>query len=425
MTFPSLWARATLVRTLPRPAQVGIVLFFLAGLADGVLMPFFALWAQREAGVPTAYIGLLLGCYAGGELLATPLVGGIADRIGRRPVLLISTAGIGGGFLLLHQVHGTVLAGLALLLIGAFESVLHPTAATVIADVAPSGSLRQHYALTRMASGAGHVAGPALGAVLAGWSLGLVFVGSAVAMLAGTVMVAALLPETRAPGAAAGDDDDDDVTALLAVLRDTRLAALLAPLAALGLASSWIEAVLPLYAAGAGTLTASGVGLLFTWAGIVSVVFQLPVAAWSGKMTGFSVAGSSGILLALAFGGLLASSALPVLVMAVTLVSFAEMLAGPLAQAIVAELAPQAARATYMAAFSVVQDLRDAAGPAIGTALFAAAARLPWLVGVPVVLVASLTLALAARRHEASSGEQVVLDGAAGESLLSTTTQKG
>ena len=48
------------------------------------------------------HIGLLLGCYAGGELLATPLVGGIADRLGRCPVLLVSTFGIGLGFGLLY-----------------------------------------------------------------------------------------------------------------------------------------------------------------------------------------------------------------------------------------------------------------------------------------------------------------------------------
>ncbi len=79
-----------LFRELPGPARVGLFLFFVAGLADGVLMPFFALWAQQNAGIPTEYIGLLLGCYAGGELLATPFVGGIADRVGRRPVLLVS-----------------------------------------------------------------------------------------------------------------------------------------------------------------------------------------------------------------------------------------------------------------------------------------------------------------------------------------------
>jgi hypothetical protein len=57
-----------------------------------------------------------------------------------------------------------------------------------------------------------------------------------------------------------------------------------------------------------------------------------------------------------------------------------------------------------MAAFAVVGDLKDAAGPAIGTYLYAAAASLPWLVGMPVALVAGLALGLAARRHEAASG---------------------
>ena len=110
-------------------------------------MPFFALWARDRAGVPAGCIGLLLGCYAGGELLATPLVGGIADRLGRRPVLLASTAGIGAGFLLLCRARGALPAGLALLLVGVFESVLHPTAAAVVADVAPPGSLRRRLSL--------------------------------------------------------------------------------------------------------------------------------------------------------------------------------------------------------------------------------------------------------------------------------------
>lgn len=79
------------------------------------------------------------------------------------------------------------------------------------------------------------------------------------------------------------------------------------------------------------------------------------------------------------------------------------MLSGPLVQAIVAELAPRTARSTYMAAFSTAQDLQDAAGPAIGTALFAAMAMLPWLVGLPVVHTAFLALASAAHRHEATS----------------------
>ncbi len=394
-----------LVRALPRAARVALFLFFVAGLADGALMPFFALWAQREAGVPTEYIGLLLGCYAGGELLATPFVGGIADRLGRRPVLLVSTAGVGVGFLLLYLTRGVFAAAVALIVIGIFESVLHPTAATVTADVVPADKLRAHFALNRVMSNAGRVVGPALGALLVLWSLGLVYLGSALSLVAGTVAVAFLLPETWSPAARADDDDDDDegLTALGAAFRDGRLAALLVPIAALEIATSWIEAVMPLYAANAGALTPSGVGLLFTYAAALNVVFALPVTQASARLPGFTIILASGVALALAFAALLPTPALPLLVVAVSLMALADMLSGPLTQTVVTELAPRNARATYMAAFAVVGDLKDTAGPAIGTYLYAAAASLPWLIGMPVALVAGLALGLAARRHEAAT----------------------
>src|SRR5580704_9560819 len=134
----SFTAAVTTFARAPGPAQVGMFLFFAAAVADGILMPFFALWAHKVAGIPIEFIGLLLGCYAGGELLATPFVGGIADRVGRRPVLLVSTTGVGLGFVLLFMVHGAFGVAAALLAIGVFESVLHPTASTVIADVVPA-----------------------------------------------------------------------------------------------------------------------------------------------------------------------------------------------------------------------------------------------------------------------------------------------
>ena len=402
----SLSSTFDLLRDLPRPARVSLFLFFVAGLADGVLMPFFALWAQQDAGIPIEYIGLLLGCYAGGELLATPFVGGIADRVGRRPVLLISTAGVGIGFVLLYLTRGVVMAALSLIIIGMFESVLHPTAATVIADVIPADARRKHFALMRVMANIGTTVGPALGAVLALWSLGLVFFGAGAALLSGALTVAVFLSETwpksGAKGGEDGEDDDDGLSALSAAFRDRRVAALLVPVAILGIGSSWIEAVTPLYAHDAGALTPSGIGLLFTYAGALSALFQLPLTQASARLSGFAIVVGGGVAQALAFACLVVSPALPLLVAAVTLAAVAEMLSRPLTQAIVSELAPSNAQATYMAAFSVVGDLKDAAGPAIGTYLFAIAARLPWLIGVPMALAASFALAFAARRHEAS-----------------------
>ena len=156
----------------------------------------------------------------------------------------------------------------------------------------------------------------------------------------------------------------------------------------------------PLYADAAGTLTASGIGLLFAYAGALGVVLQFPVTQASLRLSGFAIVLWSGIMQAIAFTFLFASPAVASLVAAVTLLALSQMLYGPLVQTVVAELAPKTAQATYQAAFSVVSDLRDAAGPAIGTWLFAIGAGLPWVSGAVVSLAAALGLATAARRHE-------------------------
>jgi MFS transporter, DHA1 family, tetracycline resistance protein len=382
-------------------------LFFTAAVADGILMPFFALWAHKVAGIGIEYIGLLLGCYAAGELLATPFVGGIADRVGRRPVLLISTCGVGVGFLLLYLVHGAIAVAAALITIGVFESVLHPTASTVIADVVPEETRREHFAARRVLSNAGSMTGPALGALLALHSLGLVFLGAGLTVLFGALIVALLLVETRPPGAASGEEDDDEsLLALTAVFRDSRLARLIAPVALLEIAASWIVCLIPLYADGGGTLTPSGVGLLFTYAGALGVLLQMPITSATTHMRGFSIVLWSGAVQAAAFACLLVSPGLPWLVAAVTLLALAGMLSGPLIQTIVTELAPRTGQATYQAAFGVVNDLKDAAGPAIGTWLYAAAVVLPWASGAVISLVAALGLAAAARRHEQKLGRE-------------------
>jgi DHA1 family tetracycline resistance protein-like MFS transporter len=396
VSAPVTFARA------PRAAQVGMVLFFAAAVADGILMPFFALWAHKDAGIPIEYIGLLLGCYAGGELLATPFVGGIADRVGRRPVLLVSTCGVGFGFLLLYLVHGALAAAAALIIIGVFESVLHPTASTVIADVVPAETRREHFAARRVMSNAGSMVGPALGALLALHSLGLVFLGAGITILASALVVAIFLVETRPPAAVPAEEDDEDesLLALTAVFRDSRLAGLIVPVALMEIAASWIASITPLYADAGGTLTASGIGLLFTYAGALGVVLQMPITQASERMSGFSIVLCSGAVQAVAFACLFMSAGLPWLVAAVTLLALAQMLAGPLVQTIITELAPRSGQATYQAAFGVVNDLKDAAGPAIGTWLYALAAGLPWASGAGISLAAALGLALAARRHE-------------------------
>jgi MFS transporter, DHA1 family, tetracycline resistance protein len=388
------------------PDVVAMCLYFLAGLADGALMPFFALWAQQQAHISLPYIGLLLACYAGGELIATPLLGGIADRVGRRPVLLCSTLGVGAGFLLLAHLHGVVAIALCLIGIGISECALHPTIATVIADTAPADQLRMRYASSHIASNLGHVAGPALGAALALLSLSAVFIGCGISLVCAFLLVIIALPETRVAGVEHAQDDEEEegLSALLPAFRDPRLALMLLWFTIIEIVGSWPEVVTPPYAHGAHALSASGVGMLFTYAAAMTVVLQWPVTKWSSRFTAFPLVIAAGLAVAGGFGLLMIHPQVATLYASVTLLSLAQVLFGPLMPVAVNALAPPSARASYMAAVSTVNDLRDTAGPASGMYLYGLSARLPWLLGMPIALVAALALAWSIRRHDQEGG---------------------
>jgi DHA1 family tetracycline resistance protein-like MFS transporter len=393
----------------PNAVLTGLFLFVCVGFADGVLTPFFALWAKMQLGSSTRYIGLLLACYSGGELLATPIVGGIADRAGRRPVLLVSTLGVGLGFCLLYFVHGIAASAFVLIFIGVFESVLHPTISTIIADSVPSSRSRHYFSIARVASSTGRIAGPAVGALLVSRSLATVFLASAAALLAGAVVIGVWLPETMPAKASAKgesssqDNDDESISALVSALRDTRLARILICTFFIEISIGWIGSVLPLYSVDEKTLDLSQVGILFTYAAVLVVIFQPVLSKLLAAVTSSKLVIMSGGVLVATFAVLLISPQVPSLILGVTLLSIAQMLIGPLVPSTINALAPDNARATYMASASVMADLNDTVGPAIGTSLYALSARLPWMLGIPVAACAAYALASTLKRHERSS----------------------
>ncbi len=391
--------------SFPHPQIAGFILFFIAGFADGLMVPFFPLWAQHSAAIPIGLIGFLFGCYAGGELIAAPFIGGIADRIGRRPVLIGSASGIGLGFIALFFTHGVVETACVLVIIGIFESVLHPTIYTLIADVTPEAEHRNQFSKARVFACAGGIAGPLLGALIVQSNLGYVFLASGISMLCGGVMLVILLPETRQQLADEDAEEEEGFSALMPAFRDRRLAALLIWALLLGVAGSWVEAVMPLYAHNQLGISSANVGLLFTLGAVLNTLGQLTLTRMLALRSPMFIILSAGATLILAFAVLLIFSHLFSLIVAVCFYSLSQMMVGPLMPAAVNQLAPVRLRATYMAALSVVSDLRDSVGPATGTALFAVTFTLPWMIGIPIVAMAALGLGISLSSNNRSSSQ--------------------
>src|SRR5438552_1666161 len=84
----------------PRGAMLAIFLIVLADLLGfGVIIPLLPFYARKYA-ASDLQVGLLFAVYSGCQLIASPILGLVSDRFGRRPVLLFSQIGSVAGFLL-------------------------------------------------------------------------------------------------------------------------------------------------------------------------------------------------------------------------------------------------------------------------------------------------------------------------------------
>jgi MFS family permease len=151
-------------------------------------------------------LGLLAGSYALAQFAATPLIGALSDRFGRRPVIAICVSGsvLGLGLFAITLSHdwpaGAVLP--LFLLFGArlIDGVSGGTAATagaVLADITPPEKRARAFGLIGVAFGLGFIIGPFLGGQLARIAVTVpIWVATGFALL-NLVVVLTLLPETH------------------------------------------------------------------------------------------------------------------------------------------------------------------------------------------------------------------------------------
>jgi DHA1 family tetracycline resistance protein-like MFS transporter len=168
-------------------------------LAFGMIIPVLPILVQDFVGgnaVRAAEMyGLFGTAWALMQLIFSPVQGSLSDHFGRRPVILISCAGLGLDFILM-----ALAPNLWWLLVGRVISGItaasFSTAGAYISDVTPPEKRAASFGLIGAAFGVGFVLGPALGGVLGAISPRLPFWASAVMALANVCWGLFVLPES-------------------------------------------------------------------------------------------------------------------------------------------------------------------------------------------------------------------------------------
>jgi MFS family permease len=139
-----------------------IVLIDVLGLT--IILPLLPFYTEHFGASP-ATVGLLVSTYAACQLISGPVLGQLSDRIGRKPVLLLSQCGTLAGFLLLAFAGSLPLLFLSRAIDGLTAGNLS-TAQAYISDITAPRDRARSFGKIGMAFGIGFFLGPALTAFL-------------------------------------------------------------------------------------------------------------------------------------------------------------------------------------------------------------------------------------------------------------------
>ncbi|MEJ7932899.1 TCR/Tet family MFS transporter [Sphingobium sp. AN558] len=188
----------------PPPHKAAILFILITAMLDvmsmGIVIPVLPQLIESLSGSSSAaglWNGLFVALWAGMQFLCSPVIGSLSDRFGRRPVILISVAGLALDYVLMALAPNLWWLAVGRLLAGLTSSSFTSTFA-YMADITAPEDRARGYGLIGAAFSGGFVAGPLIGGMLGEISLRAPF--WAAAGLSGLAFVYGLivLPESLA-----------------------------------------------------------------------------------------------------------------------------------------------------------------------------------------------------------------------------------
>ncbi len=405
------------------------VVIGLAELGFATVIPLLPLHLTERLGASVKLVGVVVAAFALTETFLKTAWGSVADRLGRRPMIMGGLVVSSLAPLLMSVLRQAWLFVPLRVIDGAGSSALWPAASAIIADTTPSHRRATAMGVLNMFFLAGLACGPVLGLFVVGFSGSYTagFYVAAVVLLAAAVVAAFTLrglgqthlpPGRRGSAAEAEHASDADVvgyhgTAPNPELEDVVEEARRVPLLGVMLVVAFVQMfgagllapILVIYAKRIVGLSEQMIGTLFL-ALMLTVALASLLAGhladrW-GKMRSVSlgmVLGSLGLWL------LPLSPRLTLLAVSAVLLGLSYALSTPAWHALISELAPPGRTGMAMGASQTAQGLGLVLGPLLGGLMWDTLGhRAPFLGAAALLTTGTVVLLLARRRLVGASG---------------------
>lgn len=357
------------IRSFSASVWIILVGMFLNRFGTFVI-PFLGLHL-RKAGYPESHASWALGLYGAGHLSSAIVGGYLADSIGRRRSIVLSMVMGATAIWTLSSVSHIVLICICAFMAGLTSELYRPSASALLSESVPDKHRITAFALLRFCINLGWSLGPAMGGWLASHSFAMLFRLDAITCVAfGALAYFGLKKKEKRHVKWDGFEnipghllEQFKITLSNPCFRRLMLSNTLIAFVFI----QWIS-TLGISMENAG-LNSSKYGLVLGLNGVLIVLFEIPLTAWTRRYAPVKMIGLGYAMIAASVLFIAMNQSMPSYFFGMTVFTFGEMICLPVSMAYVSKLAPEHQRGRFMGMNGISWSTAFMLGPSMGMVL--------------------------------------------------------
>lgn len=350
----------------PRTFWVVVAVSFIDRIGGTMLFPFFSLYITEKFDVGMTEAGMILGLFSIFGLFGGMIGGGLADRFGRRYIIIIGLVFSAVSTLSLGFVKEYATLIPLAVVIGLLSSFSGPAHDAMIADILPENKRQEGFGILRVVGNMAWIIGPTIGGFVAKQSFLTLFIIDAVISSIVAILFYLYIPETKPSGEHVAHKQESLLATFQGyrmVLRDRAYVFFLLAGILMGLVYQQMYNSLSVYLRDYHGIEPQGYGFLLTTSAITVILFQFTVTRWIKYRPPFLMMSFGTVFYMVGFTMFGWVTDYYLFAAAIVVITIGEMIIVPTSQALAANFAPEDMRGRYMAAFSLMWMVPATIGP--------------------------------------------------------------
>lgn len=372
------------------------LIIFVNLLGFGIILPLLPYYVE-SLGAGAMTVGLITAAFSLFQIISAPILGELSDKFGRRPILVISILGTAISFGLLGIANSIPLLFLSRIIDGATGGNIS-TAQAYIADITTKENRTQGMGIMMAAFSLGFILGPALGGLLSVYGYAVpAFVAGAIALVA-TIITFFFLPESLKRGTVVKSVEKSrkryfmNIKDFYDALSHPEVGTMLSISFLTMFAFSLMQGTFALFTEHTLNLTAQTNGLIFAYLGFIGIVVQIFLLKRILKFfPEHRIVNLSIIFLAISLALIAVSSNLSMLIIAITILSVANAVSGPVIAGHISKLTSEDEQGNIAGMSQSIGSVARLFGPLLGTFFYSQiGTKSPYIIAAGILVLTTI-----------------------------------